>query len=440
MHLAPLLLSLFLLTSTASLATENTKASITRLTIYRGNATPSEPSFAILHDTREYSLKLHNTLTLQDLSSLARPNSFYLRSITHPFQTRATHLEFAPGNRSKSDLFAHWVGKKIRLLQQQHDDTKEYEGELVEVTTTYGTGNSVLLRNKNGSLTALENIIQITPLSDEPPARAPSLRVILETEKPGTQTLDLSYESTGFDWNARYDILFSESKDTSQGFIDITGWIQLINNSSLSIKNAKTTLATRTPRQNEGERYMYSFPKPLSLAAQSTQEEEWIAPIRNIPVTRHYRYRSGIQGKVENILSVSNTRKNGLGFALPAGNVRVHTHTIETDNIEFLQEDQLPLTPRDGEITLFIGTTNDITVARKKLESSRQEETFELTLQNHKEAPVTLTIEEAMDPTRRWEILASTHDTSSRSARQAIFSPLIPANGRETLRYTVRYK
>jgi len=87
-----------------------------------------------------------------------------------------------------------------------------------------------------------------------------------------------------------------------------------------------------------------------------------------------------------------NEEKAGLGIPLPAGNVRVYQKDSK-GGILFAGEDRIDHTPKDEYVNIHIGNAFDVVAEHKQTDYKRidthtWEMEFEVTLRNHKDAPV----------------------------------------------------
>ncbi len=106
-----------------------------------------------------------------------------------------------------------------------------------------------------------------------------------------------------------------------------------------------------------------------------------------------------------------NEQKAGLGMPMPAGNVRVYQKDSK-GGVLFIGEDRIDHTPKDETVTVHIGNAFDIVAERKQTDYKRidghtWEMEFEITLRNHKDAPVVVEVNEPIGGD--WEMLSSTY-------------------------------
>jgi hypothetical protein len=107
----------------------------------------------------------------------------------------------------------------------------------------------------------------------------------------------------------------------------------------------------------------------------------------------------------------------------------------------FVGEDHIDHTPKDETISLHIGNAFDIVAERKqtdyrKLSDRLYEFEYEITLRNHKDAPVVI---EANEPIGGdWEMVSSTYKFTKTAAFAAQFQVPVDKDGTSVLKYRVR--
>ena len=67
------------------------------------------------------------------------------------------------------------------------------------------------------------------------------------------------------------------------------------------------------------------------------------------------------------------------------------------------------------------------------------EESFEIAIRNHKEAPAEVIIREHLYRWTNWEIITANAEWNKQDARTIHFPVDVPADGEKIVRYTVRY-
>ncbi len=99
-----------------------------------------------------------------------------------------------------------------------------------------------------------------------------------------------------------------------------------------------------------------------------------------------------IKDVVQVYYQFKNDEKPGLGMPMPAGTVRVY-QSDSKGGVQFVGEDRIDHTPKDETLNLKIGNAFDVVCERKqtdfqKIASNVYEVEYEITLRNHKAAPV----------------------------------------------------
>ena len=150
------------------------------------------------------------------------------------------------------------------------------------------------------------------------------------------------------------------------------------------------------------------------------------------------------QNKVWVIIDFKNSTKNNLGIPLPKGRIRLYMQD-EDGAKEFVGEDTLDHTPKDEMVGIYAGNAFDIIGERKqtnfKLDNNKHtaEETFEITLRNHKKEEVVVIVKEHLYRWLQWKITGKTHPIEKKDSKTAEFKIKVPANGQSKVAYTVKY-
>jgi len=148
------------------------------------------------------------------------------------------------------------------------------------------------------------------------------------------------------------------------------------------------------------------------------------------------------QNKIRVNLEFINSKKSGLGIPLPKGKIRVYKE--DTDGaLEFIGEDQIDHTPSDEKVRIFLGNAFDLVGERikkssKKVSARAREESYEISLRNHKKEAVEILVVEHLYGD--WNITGRSHTFRKKDARTAEFKIPVPANGETTLTYTVVFQ
>jgi hypothetical protein len=148
-----------------------------------------------------------------------------------------------------------------------------------------------------------------------------------------------------------------------------------------------------------------------------------------------------IKDVVEVYYQFKNEQKAGLGMPMPAGVVRVY-QADSKGGAQFVGEDRIGHTPKDETLNLKIGNAFDVVAERKQIDFQRistnatYEVEFEITLRNHKTAPIMVEVNEPVGGT--WRMVRSSHDWTKTEAWAAQFKVPVAADGTVVLKYRVR--
>ena len=155
-------------------------------------------------------------------------------------------------------------------------------------------------------------------------------------------------------------------------------------------------------------------------------------------------YGSVTDKKVAVILEFVNGEDQGLGIALPRGKIRVYKKDVDGSEL-LVGEDSIDHTPKDETIQLTLGNAFDIVGERvqddfKRLGTRSIEETFTITLRNHKEEDVEVRVVERLYRWSEWEIISETEEHTKIDAQTIEWRLEVPVDGEVSVTYTVRYR
>lgn len=128
---------------------------------------------------------------------------------------------------------------------------------------------------------------------------------------------------------------------------------------------------------------------------------------------------------------------------LPRGRVRLYQEDVDGAAL-LIGEDRIDHTPEGERLRLHVGDAFDIVGERVQTDFARPspkslQESYEITLRNHKEEAVEVRVVEHLFRWSEWELLKATHDHTELDAHNIEFRVQVPADGERTVRYTVRY-
>ncbi len=323
----------------------------------------------------------------------------------------------------------------------------------------------------------------------------PTLLWQLWTDRAGKHDVEFSYLTGGMRWEANYNAVAPEKGDN----FDLIGWVTLENMSGKDFENASLKLmagdVARAPQPgvyNDGfamaigssriagfngapqvtekafeEYHLYTLPRATTVLDREVKQVEFIRAV-NVPAKRIYvydgfkmeeRYRgwdynnirreasygTDCNRKVWAMLEFKNSEAAHLGMPLPKGKVKVYRRDTDGRN-EFIGEDAIDHTAKDETVRLYTGNAFDVVGERKQTSFKRDDrgdhwadESFEITLRNHKKEEVEVRVVEHLYRWLNWDITGSTAEYTKTDARSMTFQPKIPADGQVIINYTVHY-
>ncbi|MDR3012874.1 MAG: DUF4139 domain-containing protein [Chitinispirillales bacterium] len=377
---------------------------------------------------------------------------------------------------SHAKLMEKYIGKmvKIKHWNQYHDRYDIVDAELLSVA------NGEVFRI-DGEIFLGHPGIKILPEIPGNLISRPTLSWIYRSRSGGVQQLEVSYLTSGMNWNADYILLVSDGHDRA----GLSGWVTVNNRSGAEFENAKLKLVAGNVNrvrpqavsrarsfEFEGvtedavafsapppafvqsevfEYHMYDLQRPTTLKNNQTKQIS-LMEAQGVTIEKEYttsgsavRGRGGAGGgpvkqPVIAFFKFKNSSDNQLGDPLPAGVVRLYTADNQGRQ-QFIGEDRIQHTPRDEEIRLRAGEAFDIVAERTQVDfrqiTNRQHEIeWTIAVRNRKSEDITVGILESAHGT--WEIRQSTHRHTRTDANNFRFDVPVKAGEEVIVRYRVR--
>jgi hypothetical protein len=441
------------------------------------NVTVYNSNIALVRDVREIHLASGVfPLRFEDVAASIMPATVHFRSLSEPTKLGVVEQNYEYDLLDAQKLLQKYVGREITLVRGEQDanSTKWVETKAV-----------LLADNNNQPVWKIGNeIVTGMPTSwyrfSELPGNLysrPTLVWTLENRGAAAQKVEASYLTSNMSWNADYVLTVSRDEKAS----DLDGWVTLENNSGTSYENAKLQLvagevhqvATAVPmpkaairmeasvpaqpqfeQENMSEYHLYTLGRRTSIQNNESKQISLLSAT-SVPVEKflavegqpyYYRNQQGIGNPIPVPVKVyyrfKNEEKGGLGMPLPAGTVRVY-QADSKGGIQFVGEDRINHTPKDETLKIYVGNAFDIVCERKlidykKLANNLFEMEYQITVRNHKDAPVVI---EAREPIGGdWEVLNSNLKWTKLDATTISFEVPVEKNGTTTLDYRVRVK
>ncbi|HVY30486.1 MAG TPA: DUF4139 domain-containing protein [Polyangiaceae bacterium] len=413
-------------------------------------------------------------LSFKDVASAIEPETVRLHSLSKGALFDVLEQNYRYDLLTPAKLLEKYVGKSIALYRYNQKTGVE-EKKTAEVLSVEG---GVTLRI-DGEVTTLSGELGQGlrfGFADVPPnlLEKPTLVWLLDSDR-AEQDVEVTYVTSGMSWSADY-VLKLGASDTEA---DLNGWVTLTNNSGTSYEKAQLCLVAgnvnrkdpNAPRdlgalddtpapekpqfKEEGlfEYHQYTLERPTTLLDKETKQVSLLSAeavrVRKKLVFngQPYFYR-GQYGqlaqdqKVGVLVELENSEQNHLGMPLPKGTVRLYKADA-SGALQFVGEDAVDHTPRDEKLSLKVGEAFDVVGDRKQtnwvaLGSCSSESSYEIELRNHKDAEVTVEVNEPAGGD--WQVLESSTPFVKVDAQSFRFDVEVPARGATKLTYRVRVR
>ena len=465
------------------------KPSSVSLTIYNQN-------FGVVKDRRTVELTAgRNLLIVEDVAQQIDPTTVHFKSLTAPDAVVVREQNYQYDLINPMTMLNKSVGKRVTIRQNLgNGQQREISGIIMAPITaavaqtgeeTGGTGttyNGLVIKTDDGKLVL--NPSGEMSLHEMPEGLVPIPRLVwlVDSTQAGKHDAEISYMTQGLTWRADYVVVLS-ADDKS---VDLTGWVTLDNKSGATYENANLQLIAGDvrriqppgrPRAGVGglvmeaakaapqfeeeslfEYHLYTLDGTTTVR-NNEQKQLTLLTANKAPATKKFVYdgRTGFWGifnpdyrpgeqwdtsnykKVNVIVEVKNSKPN-LGIPLPKGRMRLYK-ADSRGSLQFVGEDEIDHTPKDETVRLRVGDAFDVVGEHKRtnfrrISEKEVEESFEITVKNHKSEDITVSVIEHL--WADWRITQKSHDFVKRDARTVEFPVKVPKDGSVTVTYTVR--
>ncbi len=445
------------------------------LTVYNSN-------LSLVRDVRQLNLPSgESLLRFMDIAASINPATVHFRSLTEPAKLNVLEQNYEYDLLDPNKLLQKYVGREVTLVRpKMAGGTTEYD----EVKATLLALNGApVWKIGNEIVTGVSYESIRFPELPENLYERPTLLWTLQNTGARRHRVEASYLTSNLSWSADY--VLNVGKDESSG--DLDGWVTLVNHSGTAYKNASLQLvagdlhrvvaqygmdemkamnsvarsaAAPAAFQQESfsEYHLYSLNRHTSIFDQESKQISLLNashfPLRKVYVVngQSYYYRGAAQpgapvkDPVQVFYKFKNEEKSGLGMPLPAGTIRVYQQDSRGGSL-FAGEDNINHTPKDEDISLHIGNAFDIVAERKQtdykalsgiLSSRLYEMEYEIALRNHKDAPISVEVNEPIGGD--WEMVSSSFKFKKTAAFAAQFIVPVDKDGTSVLKYRVRVR
>jgi hypothetical protein len=455
----------------------------TALTLYRADGDQlfqtngdavSADGYAVVHERRAFDLKGGT----QDLSIGGLPSALDSEALTLRFpgkNTRVITQRLLMG-QGFDGAVAGLVGQQVRVVGTSGQDIAN--GTLVQ------GGNPMVVRDSSGVVTIVRDYAALRVTGVDNVARGATLQVRVDGGSAGSTSAQLDYPTSGLGWRGAYVATLAPGDGCNMAF---AANASIANRSGRDWKDVTLKLVAGDARRAKtgpqprmfamaapaavpappapmadvnpvaatlGDLRTYTLPKAVDLPDGSVTQTP-LYDSRTLSCERHATYDAGYRfyGGVPNVradfgqepndsVPVNTSLKFKAFDSLPAGYLRVLT-TDRDGNAEMLGESQLEDTPKDENATVNLGNAFDLRVKRErtsfKVGDHQMDEGTRLTLTNAGDEARIVTVVEHASRWRAWKLLSSSQKPSTNTANTMEFKVEVPANGKATLDYAVRY-
>ena len=455
-------------------------------------ASPQGPQTTTLDDQTELAVTVYNSdialvrdvrtlaltqgtadLHFMDIAATVNPATVHFRSLTEPSRVSVLEQNYEYDLLEPDKLLRKYVGRDVTLIRLRQDQNSTRE-EVVKAR---------LLSYNNGPVWQIDGEIVTGLHADhirfpELPGNLysrPTLIWTLDNTGAARHRVEASYLAGQLAWNADYVLTVARDDKAA----DLDGWVTLKNGSGTSFRNASLQLVagdlnrvrqeigrlmadearTATPKalpqmsqEAFSDYHLYTLGRKTTINNAETKQVSMLGATR-FPVQKRYvvdgqafYYRNvqhpgaPIKDVVQVYYQFKNEAQAGLGMPMPAGVIRVY-QSDSKGGVQFVGEDRINHTPKDETLNLKIGNAFDVVCERKqtdfqKIASGVYEVEYEITLRNHKAAPITVQVNEPVGGT--WRMLQASHTWTKSEAWAAQFTVPVAVDGTSVLRYRVR--
>jgi hypothetical protein len=429
---------------------------------------------ALVRDVRNIQIARGTSdVQFMDIAATVNPATVHFRSLTEPARVGVVEQNYEYDLLEPDKLLRKYVGREVTLVRTRMDGTTTRDEDVKARLISYN--NAPVWEIGGEIVTGMPaNHIRFPELPGNLFSH-PTLIWTLDNTGGTRHRVEASYLARSLSWIADYVLTVGRDDKSA----DIDGWVTVTNGSGTSFRNAQLQLvagdlnrvkselgiagdalqraeapaaAPRMSQESFSEYHLYSLARKTTINNAETKQVSMLGAT-GFPVQKRYvvdgnyaYYRSAqrtgspIKDNVEVFYQLKNEEKTGLGMPMPAGTVRVY-QSDSKGGLQFVGEDRIDHTPKDETLNLKIGNAFDIVSERRQRDFQRiasdvYEIEMEVTLRNHKDAPVTVEVNEPIGGD--WRMLTSTYAWEKTAAFAAQFKVPVAANATSTLRYRVR--
>ena len=441
------------------------------VTVYNSN-------LGLVRDVRQVSLpRGTHDLRFLDIAATVKPATVHFRSLSEPARLSVLEQNYQFDLLDPQRLLRKYVGRDVTLLRLRQENGTTRQEEITARLLSFN--DAPVWRVGDEIVTGLHADHYRFPEIPGNLHSRPTLVWKLANAGGGQHRIEAAYLAEGLTWNADY--VLTVARDEARA--DLDGWVTLANTSGTSYTNAKLQLvagdlnrvadhrlmreavmaaraesrdaaAPAFDREAFSEYHLYSLSRRTTLLENESKQiallnGAGIAVRKTFVVNGSQMYYRNAQqpgspqkDAVRVFYELRNDKASGLGMPMPAGTVRVY-QADASGGVQFAGEDRIGHTPKDEKLSLEIGRAFDVICERRQTHWERvadrvYEMAYEITLRNHKDAPITVEVNEPIGG--NWQVLSSTHTATKTDAWAARFQVPVAASGETVLRYRIRVR
>lgn len=444
------------------------------LTVYRSDSAALYASsgdgsvddgYAVVREQRALKLAAGtHDVVLGDLPIDIDPEAIALGFPDGGARVLAQRLSLAQG---ASGALTGLVGHQVNVLGST--------GESLAAGTLMRAGDGLLVKGTLG--TTLVRQYAAVRSSDGSFPTGSSLALRVDATRDGPVKAALSYPTAGLGWRAAYVATLQPGVACRMQF---ESRASIANRSGRDWRDAQLTLiagepnmakpsaprpmmamarsfgakAAAMPQQDSvGDYRSFTLPGTVNLPDGSVSQVPLYAPraldcVRTTVLENGNAYQPPQPNLNRDVYEGSGAIVSTLTLkafdSLPAGYLRVLTadrHGVP----QFIGEGRIDDTPKGSDATITLGTPFDLRAERTRTSfhvdraGRTLDEAFRIELSNAGESPRVVTVREHPSRWREWKLVSSSSKPSAQGADTLDFRVDVPAHGKATLTYAVRY-
>ena len=424
---------------------------------------------ALVRETRAMpQMNAGQSVTIEDVSKQLQPETLRIKNAG-----KILEQNFNARLLSQRAILEHYLNRELELAR-----TNPATGaETLSKATLLSVDNNQALISRN-------NRVETIPLNGQWrfifPSRPSELltKPSLSFRSQGTSgqsDAKISYLTSGLNWTMNYVLTLSQDGDTA----NLSGMAALTNNSGTSFPDAQVQLMAGNvntaprPRMYKSVRHqeaavalsaaadgvappaqmeafhLYELPGKVDLE-EGQQKQITLMNSDDVALKRTYQHEFFVGAHQDSQryrikpnlrLSFTNTREEGLGQPMPAGNIRVFRPDTQ-DQLQFVGGARINHTAEKDPVKITLGQAFDLTLTRNQSQFQKTYNGFlvgqELRITNSRSKPATVVVR-ANFP-YEWELEHSSIPMEKISAGAAQWTVEVSGKSDQLLNFSVQMK